>query len=100
MADECKKNCDILHLSQAQGRDPPPYHFEDKTLRIVRVFSELSSTEMLLIIVRGINLPAPAGMAPNDLHAFVKFDFPYPSTVRSEEETDCTCEISVSEILL
>ncbi|XP_077309458.1 coiled-coil and C2 domain-containing protein 1B isoform X2 [Lithobates pipiens] len=80
MADECKKNCDILHLSQAQGRDPPPYHFEDKTLRIVRVFSELSSTEMLLIIVRGINLPAPAGMTPNDLHAFVKFDFPYPST--------------------
>lgn len=80
MADECKKNCDILHLSQAQGRDPPPYHFEDKTLKIVRVFSELSSTEMLLIIVRGINLPAPAGMTPNDLHAFVKFDFPYPST--------------------
>lgn len=80
MADECKKNCDILHLSQAQGRDPPPYHFEDKTLKIVRVFSELSSTEMLLIIVRGINLPAPSGVAPNDLHAFVKFDFPYPST--------------------
>ncbi|KAM5149109.1 coiled-coil and C2 domain-containing protein 1B [Mantella aurantiaca] len=80
MADECKKNCDILHLSQAQGRDPPPYHFEDKTLRIVRVFSELSSTEMVLIIVRGINLPAPAGTAPNELHAFVKFDFPYPST--------------------
>nr|DBA17934.1 TPA: hypothetical protein GDO54_016237 [Pyxicephalus adspersus] len=85
MADECKKNCDILHLSQAQGQDPPPYHFEDKTLRIVRVFSELSSTEMLLIIVRGINLPAPAGMAPNDLHAFVKFEFPYPSTEQPQK---------------
>ncbi|XP_018407960.1 PREDICTED: coiled-coil and C2 domain-containing protein 1B [Nanorana parkeri] len=85
MADECKKNCDILHLSQAQGRDPPDYHFEDKTLRIVRVFSELSSTEMLLIIVRGINLPAPSGIAPNDLHAFVKFDFPYPSTEQPQK---------------
>ncbi|XP_069837713.1 coiled-coil and C2 domain-containing protein 1B [Dendropsophus ebraccatus] len=85
MAEDCKKNCEILHLSQAQGLDPPPYHFEDKTLKIVRVFSELSSTEMLLIIVRGINLPAPSGMAPNDLHAFVKFEFPYPSTEQPQK---------------
>ncbi|XP_044158203.1 coiled-coil and C2 domain-containing protein 1B isoform X1 [Bufo gargarizans] len=85
MAEDCKKNCEILHVSQAQGLDPPPYHFEDKTLKIVRVFSELSSTEMLLIIVRGINLPAPSGMAPNDLHAFVKFDFPYPSTEQPQK---------------
>ncbi|KAM4023103.1 coiled-coil and C2 domain-containing protein 1B [Anomaloglossus baeobatrachus] len=85
MAEDCKKNCEILHLSQAQGLDPPPYHFEDKTLKIVRVFSELSSTEMLLIIVRGINLPAPSGMAPSDLQAFVKFDFPYPSTEQPQK---------------
>ncbi|XP_068095067.1 coiled-coil and C2 domain-containing protein 1B isoform X2 [Hyperolius riggenbachi] len=85
MAEDCKKNCDILHLSQAQGLDPPPYHFEDKTLKIVRVFSELSSTEMLLIVVRGINLPAPSGMAPNDLHAFVKFEFPYPSAEQAQK---------------
>ncbi|XP_077134163.1 coiled-coil and C2 domain-containing protein 1B [Ranitomeya variabilis] len=85
MAEDCKKNCEILHLSQAQGLDPPPYHFEDKTLKIVRVFSELSSTEMLLIIVRGINLPAPSGLAPSDLQAFVKFDFPYPSTEQPQK---------------
>ncbi|XP_071984940.1 coiled-coil and C2 domain-containing protein 1B isoform X2 [Engystomops pustulosus] len=85
MAEDCMKNCEILHLSQAQGLDPPPYHFEDKTLKIVRVFSELSSTEMLLIIVRGINLPTPSGMAPNDLHAFVKFEFPYPSTEQPQK---------------
>ncbi|XP_075038193.1 coiled-coil and C2 domain-containing protein 1B [Mixophyes fleayi] len=85
MAEDCKKNCEILNLSQAHCMDPPPYHFEDKTLKIVRVFSELSSTEMLLIIVRGINLPAPSGMAPNDLHAFVKFEFPYPSTEQPQK---------------
>ncbi|KAM4641159.1 coiled-coil and C2 domain-containing protein 1B isoform 2-T3 [Discoglossus pictus] len=85
MAQDCKKNCEILHLSQAQGLDPPPYHFEDKTLKIVRIFSELSSTEMLLIIIRGINLPAPSGIAPNDLDAFVKFDFPYPSTEQPQK---------------
>ncbi|KAM4722167.1 coiled-coil and C2 domain-containing protein 1B isoform 2-T2 [Rhinophrynus dorsalis] len=85
MAEDCKKNCEILQLSQAQGLDPPPYHFEDKTLKIVRIFSELSSTEMLLIIVRGINLPAPSGIAPNDLDAFVKFEFPYPSTEQPQK---------------
>ncbi|CAH2310838.1 coiled-coil and C2 domain-containing 1B isoform X1 [Pelobates cultripes] len=85
MAEDCKKNCSILQLSQAQGLDPPPYHFEDKTLKIVRVFSELSSTEMLLIVVRGINLPAPSGTAPNDLNAFVKFEFPYPSTEQPQK---------------
>ncbi|MEE6495546.1 hypothetical protein FKM82_002077 [Ascaphus truei] len=85
MAQDCKKNCEILHLSQAQGLDPPPYHFEDKTLKIVRIFSELSSTEMLLIIVRGVNLPAPSGVAPNDLDAFVKFEFPYPSTEQAQK---------------
>ncbi|XP_063794951.1 coiled-coil and C2 domain-containing protein 1B isoform X2 [Pseudophryne corroboree] len=85
MAEDCKKNCEILHLSQAHCMDPPLYHFEDKTLKVVRVFSELSSTEMLLIIVRGINLPAPSGMAPNDLHAFVKFEFPYPSTEQPQK---------------
>ncbi|KAG8430946.1 hypothetical protein GDO86_019677 [Hymenochirus boettgeri] len=85
MAEECKKNCEILQLSQAQGLEPPPYHFEDKTLKIVRVFSELSSTDMLLIIVRGINLPAPSGIAPNDLDAYVKFEFPYPSTEQPQK---------------
>uniref|UniRef100_A0A8C5R786 Coiled-coil and C2 domain-containing protein 1B n=1 Tax=Leptobrachium leishanense TaxID=445787 RepID=A0A8C5R786_9ANUR len=80
MAEDCKKDCSILQLSQAQGLEPPPYHFEDKTLKIVRVFPELSSTEMLLIVVRGINLPAPTGTAPADLSTFVKFEFPYPST--------------------
>ncbi|XP_053549448.1 coiled-coil and C2 domain-containing protein 1B isoform X3 [Bombina bombina] len=85
MAHDCKKNCEILQLSQAQGLEPPPYHFEDKTMKIVRIFSELSSTEMLLIIVRGINLPAPSGVAPNDLDAFVKFEFPYPSTEQPQK---------------
>lgn len=35
---------------------------------------------MVVVIVRGMNLPAPPGVATNDLDAYVKFDFPYPST--------------------
>ncbi|XP_029473403.1 coiled-coil and C2 domain-containing protein 1B isoform X2 [Rhinatrema bivittatum] len=85
LAQDCKKSLEILQLTQAQGLDPPPYHFEERTFKIVRIFSELSSTEMLLIIVRGINLPAPSGVSPNDLDAFVKFEFHYPSAEQAQK---------------
>nr|XP_034980061.1 coiled-coil and C2 domain-containing protein 1B [Zootoca vivipara]XP_034980062.1 coiled-coil and C2 domain-containing protein 1B [Zootoca vivipara]XP_034980063.1 coiled-coil and C2 domain-containing protein 1B [Zootoca vivipara] len=85
LAQICKKDLDILQLAQAQGLDPPSHHFEERTFKIVRIFSELSSTEMHLIIVRGINLPAPPGVAPNDLDAFVKFEFHYPNTEQAQK---------------
>ncbi|XP_042321669.1 coiled-coil and C2 domain-containing protein 1B isoform X2 [Sceloporus undulatus] len=85
LAQNCKRDLDILQLAQAQGLDPPSHHFEERTFKIVRIFSELSSTEMHLIIVRGINLPAPPGIAPNDLDAFVKFEFHYPNTEQAQK---------------
>uniref|UniRef100_A0A8D0L9A9 Coiled-coil and C2 domain containing 1B n=1 Tax=Sphenodon punctatus TaxID=8508 RepID=A0A8D0L9A9_SPHPU len=59
LAQNCQKDLEILQLAQAQGLDPPSHHFEERTFKIVRIFSELNSTEMHLIVVRGINLPAP-----------------------------------------
>ncbi|XP_058030935.1 coiled-coil and C2 domain-containing protein 1B [Ahaetulla prasina] len=85
LAQHCKKDLEILQLAQKQGLDPPSHHFEERTFKIVRIFSELSSTEMHLIIVRGINLPAPAGVAPNDLDAIVKFEFHYPNTEQAQK---------------
>ncbi|XP_054835106.1 coiled-coil and C2 domain-containing protein 1B isoform X2 [Eublepharis macularius] len=85
LAQNCKKDLDILQLAQAQGLDPPSHHFEERTFKIVRIFSELNSTEMHLIIVRGINLPAPPGVAPNDLDAFVKFEFHYPNAEQAQK---------------
>ncbi|XP_053169623.1 coiled-coil and C2 domain-containing protein 1B [Hemicordylus capensis] len=85
LAQNCKKDVDILQLAQAQGLDPPSHHFEERTFKIVRIFSELTSTEMHLIIVRGINLPAPPGVASNDLDAFVKFEFHYPNTEQAQK---------------
>ncbi|KAK6484288.1 coiled-coil and C2 domain-containing protein 1B-like [Huso huso] len=85
MSEECKKNLAILKLAQAQGLDPPKHHFEKRTYSIVRIFPELSSTELLLIVVKGINLPAPPGIATNDLDAFVKFEFPYPSGEQAQK---------------
>lgn len=85
LAQNCKKDLDILQLAQAQGLDPPSHHFQERTFKIVRIFSELTSTEMHLIIVRGINLPAPPGVASNDLDAFVKFEFHYPNTEQAQK---------------
>ncbi|XP_064194188.1 coiled-coil and C2 domain-containing protein 1B isoform X2 [Anguilla rostrata] len=85
MAESCKKNMEILKLSQARGLDPPKHHFEDRTYKTVRIFPDLSSTEMVVVIVKGMNLPAPHGIATNDLDAYVKFEFPYPSTEQPQK---------------
>ncbi|XP_027877233.1 coiled-coil and C2 domain-containing protein 1B [Xiphophorus couchianus] len=79
MAESCKKSLDVLKLAQSRGLPPPPHHFEEKSFRTVRIFPELSSTDMVVIIVKGMNLPAPSGIQPNDLDAYVKFEFPYPT---------------------
>ncbi|XP_061694611.1 coiled-coil and C2 domain-containing protein 1B [Syngnathoides biaculeatus] len=80
MAESCKKSIEVLKASQAKGLPPPKHHFEDRTFHTVRIFPDLSSTEMVVVIVKGMNLPAPSGIQTNDLDAYVKFDFPYPST--------------------
>ncbi|KAL1776777.1 coiled-coil and C2 domain-containing protein 1B [Sigmodon hispidus] len=85
LAQDRKKQLEILQLAQAQGLDPPSHHFELKTFQTVRIFSELNSTEMHLIIVRGMNLPAPPGVTPDDLDAFVRFEFHYPNSDQAQK---------------
>ncbi|NXF53430.1 C2D1B protein, partial [Oceanites oceanicus] len=85
LAQGCKKDMDILQLARAQGMDPPSHHFEERTFKMIRIFSELNSTEMHLLIVRGINLPSPPGVSPRDLDAFVKFEFQYPSAEQPQK---------------
>ncbi|ELW65459.1 Coiled-coil and C2 domain-containing protein 1B [Tupaia chinensis] len=113
LAQDRKKQLEILQLAQAQGLDPPGHHFELKTFQTVRcqslretvapckagkswelmlgtgageeIFSELNSTEMHLIIVRGMNLPAPPGVTPDDLDAFVRFEFHYPNSDQAQK---------------
>lgn len=85
LAEDRKKQLEILQLAQAQGLDPPSHHFELKTFQTVRIFSELNSTEMHLIIVRGMNLPAPPGVTPDDLDAFVRFEFHYPNSDQAQK---------------
>ncbi|KAK1879022.1 Coiled-coil and C2 domain containing protein 1B [Dissostichus eleginoides] len=85
MADSCKKSLEVLKLAQSKGLSPPKHHFEERSFHTVRMFPELSSTDMVVVIVKGMNLPAPSGIQPNDLDAFIKFDFPYPSAEQPQK---------------
>uniref|UniRef100_A0A3B4A439 C2 domain-containing protein n=1 Tax=Periophthalmus magnuspinnatus TaxID=409849 RepID=A0A3B4A439_9GOBI len=67
MAESCKKSLELLKLSHSRGLPPPKHHFEERALHTVGIFPELSSTEMVVMIVKGINLPAPNGIQTNDL---------------------------------
>lgn len=85
MAERCKKSLEILKLAQSRGLPPPKHHFEERSFHTVRIFPDLSSTDMVVIIVKGMNLPAPSGIQTNDLDAYVKFDFPYPSSEQPQK---------------
>ncbi|XP_024921847.1 coiled-coil and C2 domain-containing protein 1B isoform X1 [Cynoglossus semilaevis] len=80
MAESCKKSLEVLRLAQSRGLPPPKHRFEERSFNTVRIFPDLSSTDMVVIIVKAMNLPAPSGIQTNDLDAYVKFDFPYPSS--------------------
>ncbi|XP_029379912.1 coiled-coil and C2 domain-containing protein 1B isoform X2 [Echeneis naucrates] len=85
MAESCKKSLEVLKLAQSRGLPPPKHHFEERSFHTVRIFPELSSTDMVVVIVKGMNLPPPSGIQPNDLDAYVKFDFPYPSNEQPQK---------------
>ncbi|XP_017266457.1 coiled-coil and C2 domain-containing protein 1B isoform X2 [Kryptolebias marmoratus] len=85
MAESCKKSMEVLKLAQSRALPPPKHHFEEKSFRTVRIFPDLSSTDLLVIIVKGMNLPAPSGIQADDLDAYIKFDFPYPSAEQPQK---------------
>ncbi|XP_069366664.1 coiled-coil and C2 domain-containing protein 1B isoform X2 [Paralichthys olivaceus] len=85
MAESCKKSLEVLKLAQSRALPPPKHHFEERSFHTARIFPELSSTDMVVVIVKGMNLPAPSGIQTNDLDAYVKFDFPYPSSEQPQK---------------
>ncbi|TRY86065.1 hypothetical protein DNTS_030165 [Danionella cerebrum] len=60
LAEECRSNIEEVKKAHAKGRSVPKYHTEERTFNAVKVFPKLSSTDMVLTIVKGINLPTPS----------------------------------------
>ncbi|XP_070295009.1 coiled-coil and C2 domain-containing protein 1B [Salvelinus sp. IW2-2015] len=91
MAESCKKSLEMLTLSQSKRLDPPKHHFEERTYHTVRIFPELSSTEMVVVVVRGMNLPAPSGnIDPSVSFLYLHCIFPvFPSADNPETKNGC-----------
>ncbi|XP_072550450.1 coiled-coil and C2 domain-containing protein 1A-like [Salminus brasiliensis] len=88
LAEECVSLSEALREAKVKGYPPPKFHMEDRTFNIYKIIPELSGSDMLLAIVRGINLPIPEGTSTNDLESSVRFEFAFPS--REEAQRDQT----------
>ncbi|XP_076120739.1 coiled-coil and C2 domain-containing protein 1A isoform X2 [Alosa pseudoharengus] len=90
LAEESMSNIELLKKAHAKGKPVPSYHMEERTFNTVKMYPNLTANEMLLLIVKGINLPAPSGVSPNDLDASVRFEFPFPSSEEPQKDKTST----------
>lgn len=86
LAEDCKRSMETLKQAFARGLPTPAARFEQRTFSVIKIFPDLSSNDMLLFIVKGINLPTPQGLSPGDLDVFVRFDFPYPNVEEAQKD--------------
>uniref|UniRef100_A0A667GUA0 Coiled-coil and C2 domain containing 1A n=1 Tax=Lynx canadensis TaxID=61383 RepID=A0A667GUA0_LYNCA len=70
LAEDCKRSMEILKQAFARGLPTPTARFEQRTFSVIKIFPDLSSNDMLLFIVKGINLPTPPGEGPTWMSLF------------------------------
>lgn len=90
LAEECMSNIEVLKKAHAKGRSVPKYHTEERTFNTVKINPSLTSNDMVLTVVKGINLPTPPGVSANDLDASVRFEFPFPSVEEAQRDKTST----------
>ncbi|XP_014448132.2 coiled-coil and C2 domain-containing protein 1A isoform X4 [Tupaia chinensis] len=86
LAEDCKRSMETLKQAFARGLPTPAARFEQRTFSVIKIFPDLSSNDLVLFIVKGINLPTPPGLSPGDLDVFVRFDFPYPNVEEAQKD--------------
>uniref|UniRef100_A0A4W4H9Q9 DM14 domain-containing protein n=1 Tax=Electrophorus electricus TaxID=8005 RepID=A0A4W4H9Q9_ELEEL len=85
LGEECMNNIELLKKCHAKGLPVPSYHTEERTFNTVKIFPNLTASEMLLTIVKGLNLPTPpGGFSASDLDPSVRFEFPFPSAFKEQ----------------
>ncbi|KAM9363543.1 coiled-coil and C2 domain-containing protein 1A [Symphorus nematophorus] len=96
LCEECMKSIEMLKNAHAKGQPVPKCHTEERTFNTAKTYSNLTPNELVLYIIRGINLPAPSGVSPNDLDASVKFEFPFPSAEEAQRDKTSTVKSTSS----
>ncbi|TSK18087.1 Coiled-coil and C2 domain-containing protein 1A [Bagarius yarrelli] len=82
---ETLSNIELVKKAHAKGYPVPSHHTEERTINTVKIFPNLTATEMELTIVKGINLPTP-GFSASDLDASVRFEFPFPTAEEAQRD--------------
>ncbi|XP_058862984.1 coiled-coil and C2 domain-containing protein 1A-like isoform X1 [Acipenser ruthenus] len=90
MAEECKKHMEILKHAHGKGYPVPKFHHEERTFNIIKIFPNLTNSDMILTVMKGINLPAPQGVSSSELNAFVQFEFAFPSSEEAQRDRTST----------
>ncbi|XP_020511371.1 coiled-coil and C2 domain-containing protein 1A [Labrus bergylta] len=96
LCEESMKNIEILKNAHAKGQPVPKCRTEERTFNTLKIYPNLTPNELMLYIIRGINLPAPSGVSPNDLDASVKFEFPFPSAEEAQRDKTNTVKSTSS----
>ncbi|XP_034543985.1 coiled-coil and C2 domain-containing protein 1A [Notolabrus celidotus] len=86
LCEESMKSIEILKNAHAKGQPVPKCRTEERTFNTVKIYPNLTLNELMLYVIRGINLPVPSGVSPNDLDASVKFEFPFPSAEEAQRD--------------
>nr|XP_040041709.1 coiled-coil and C2 domain-containing protein 1A [Gasterosteus aculeatus aculeatus] len=86
LVEECMKSIDILKNAHAKGHPVPKCRTEERTWNTVKIHNSLTPNDLMLYIIKGINLPCPTGVSPNDLDSTVKFEFPFPSAEDAQRD--------------
>ncbi|XP_044134677.1 coiled-coil and C2 domain-containing protein 1A [Bufo gargarizans] len=84
LAEECMKYIEIVKQAHARGLPVPHCHYEERTVSIVKIFPELTSSDLVLYVNKAVNLPT--GSSPSDMDTFVRFEFAYPSLEEAQRD--------------
>lgn len=96
LCEETMKSIEILKNSHSKGQPVPKCRTEERTFNTVKIYPNLTPNELILYIIKGVNLPTPSGVSPNDLDASVKFEFPFPSSEEAQRDKTSTVKSTSS----
>lgn len=85
MCQSSRKDLDSLKNAYEHGDPVPRFHYETRQFSLVQCCTELGDNDLELTIVRGLNYNLPSGYTANDLHTYVKYEFPFPDTPQCGE---------------
>ncbi|XP_072255548.1 coiled-coil and C2 domain-containing protein 1A isoform X1 [Pyxicephalus adspersus] len=86
LAEECMKYIEIVKQAHTRGLPVPRCHYEERTVSVVKIFPDLTTSDLILYVSKAVNLPTTAGSSPSDMDIFVKFEFAYPSLEEAQRD--------------